>query len=126
MLQRNASGPAIWIVLTSVIFDILHKPFSSAISQNIFLLVGFAYINDCDLIKSGVNLKEVLNSMQALINSRGCLMEVTGEALSIDESWWSLVEYVWKRGKWVANDAELGKDLIATSPTSDVLSLNRL
>ena len=37
-----------------------------------------------------------------------------------------MVEYVWKRGKWVANDTELGKDLIATSPTGDILSLNRL
>ena len=63
--------------------------------------------------------------MQALKNSWGSLMEVTGGALSIDKSWWYLVEYVWKRGKWVANDAELGKDIIATSPTGDRLSLNR-
>ena len=37
-----------------------------------------------------------------------------------------MVEYFWKRGKWVANDAELGKDLIRTSPTGDRLSLNIL
>ena len=50
-------------------------------------------------------------------------MEVTGGALSIDESWWYLVEYVWKRGKWVTNDAELGNDLITTPPTGGRVSL---
>ena len=77
-------------------------------------------------MQSGVNPKEVFNSMQALINSWRSLTEVTGGSLSIDKSWWYLVEYVRKRGKWVANDAELGKDLIVTSPTGDRLSLKRL
>lgn len=43
--------------------------------------------------------------MQALINNSGSLMEVTGGALRPDKSWWYLVEYGWKRGKWVATDA---------------------
>ena len=120
MLQGNTSGPEIWTVLSSVIVDILHKrgfviPFSSVISKNVFLLVGFIYVDDFDLIQSGVNPKEVLNSMQALINSWGSLMEVIWGVSSIDKNWWYLLEYIWKRDKCVANDAELGKDLIATA-----------
>ena len=41
-------------------------------------------------------------------------MEVTGGALSVDKIWWYLIEYICKRGKWVADDAEKEIDLEAT------------
>ena len=53
-------------------------------------------------------------------------MEVTGGAISVDKSWWYLIDYVWKRGKWVANDANTDIDLIATSACGEVVSLKRL
>ena len=64
--------------------------------------------------------------MQRLINSWGSLMEVTGGAISIDKSWWYLIDYVWKRGKWIANDVDSGIDLVAASPQGDIVSLKRL
>ena len=51
--------------------------------------------------------------MKELINRRGSLIEVTGSALSVDKIWWYLIEYIWKRGKWVADDAERELDLVA-------------
>ena len=83
VLQGNASGPSIWLTLSSLIFDILHKrrftaQISSSISKQIFTLTGFAYVDDSDLIQVGSNPIEVLASMQKLINSWGSLMEVTG------------------------------------------------
>ena len=118
VLQGNACGPAIWIALSSVIFEILHKrgfsvDITSSISIEIFKIVGFAYVDDCDLIQSGSDPLTVLESTQELINSWGSLMEVTGGALSPEKSWWYLVDYVWYRGKWTANDAEGYYDLIA-------------
>jgi hypothetical protein len=57
VLQGNAtgSGRTIWSVLSSVIFEILHDKgfgveFCSTISKQLFLLVGFSYVDDCDLI----------------------------------------------------------------------------
>ena len=46
VLQGNASGPAIWSVLSSVIFEILGQRgfsvhFCSAISKTLFLIVGY-------------------------------------------------------------------------------------
>jgi len=46
VLKGNAAGPAIWSILSSVIFDILRDKgqsdeFCSAISKELFLLVGF-------------------------------------------------------------------------------------
>ena len=56
---------------------------------------------------------EVLTLMQQLINSWGELMDVTGGSLSVDKSWWYMLEYTWRRGKWVAVDAGPGLDLVA-------------
>ena len=71
----------------------------------------------------GEDLLEVLQSMQNLINSWGSLMEVTGGALSVDKSWWYLVDFVWKRGKWIASDAITDIDLVATSSSGERVSL---
>ena len=125
----NAAGPAIWSILSSVIFDIhcnkgQSDEFCSAISSQLFLLVGLAYVDDCDLIQSGTDPLEVGRSMQ-----EGDLMEVTGGALNLDPSkiYWYLVEYVWKRGKWVAPDADLGGfDLVAHTADNEWVSMTQL
>ena len=93
VLQGNASGPAIWSAISSVIFKILHKRnFTSAmissISKQVFTLIGFAYVDDCDLFQIGEKPVKVLASMQKLINSWGSLMEGTGGAIRTDRSWW--------------------------------------
>ena len=131
ILQGNASGPAIWTIISSLIFDILRKKghsdkFRSAISKELFLLVGFAYVDDCDLIQSGQDPIEVARSMQTVVQQWGDLMEVTGGALNLDpsKSYWYMVEYVWKHGKWIASDADLGDfDLVARQQMVNSLSL---
>ena len=91
VLQGNASGPAIWTAVSSVIFDILHtRGFAphiiSSISKQVFTLIGFAFVDDCDLFQVGHDHIEVLASMQDLFNSWGCLMEVTGGCIRTDKS----------------------------------------
>ena len=56
----------------------------------------------------------------------GDLMEVTGGALASDKTYWYLVEFVWKRGKWVAADSPLEFELIAKTEDNNFVSLNRL
>ena len=53
-------------------------------------------------------------------------MNVNGGSISIDKSWWYLVEYIWKKGKWVASDAHLDLDLVVTSTGGESVSLQRL
>ena len=98
----------------------------TAISKEVFALVGFAYVDDCDLIQSGLEPRRVINSMQDLIQNWGSLMGVTGGKISVEKSWWYLVEYVWKKGKWVTNDAELDYDLVAQTSNGLNVSLKRL
>jgi len=134
ILQGNASGPAIWTLISSLVFDILRKnrhsdSFCSAISKELFLLVGFAYVDDCDLIQPGQDPLEVAKSMQTVVQQWCDLMEVTGGALNLSpsRSYWYMVEYVWKHGKWIASDADIGDfDLVARNADNEFISLTRL
>ena len=131
VLQGNASGPTIWSVLSLVIFEILHDKgfgveFCSTISRELFLLVDFLYVDDCDLIQSAEDPLTVARSMQRVILQWRDLMEVIGGALASDKTYWYLVEFVWKRGKWVAADAPLEFDLIAKTEDNNFVSLKRL
>ena len=131
VLQGNAAGPTIWSLLSSVIFDVLHNrgfavEFCTTISKEVFKLVGFAYVDDSDLLTIGSDPVEVLTSMQQLINSWGELMDVTGGSLSVEKSWWYMLEYIWRRGKYVAVDAGPGLDLVAKTSGGTEISLKRL
>ena len=99
VLQGNAAGPTIWSLLSSIIFDVLHKrgfavEFCTTVSKEVFKLVGFAYVDDSDLLTIGSDPIEVLTSMQQLINSWGELMDVTWGSLSVEKSWWYMLEYI--------------------------------
>ena len=68
VLQENASGPTIWSLISSIIFEVLHKrgfavEFCTSISRELFKLVGFAYVDDSDLMQMGSDPVEVLSSM---------------------------------------------------------------
>ena len=57
-IQGNASGPVIWLIPSSMIFSILWKKglsvqFCSSLSKQLFVLVSFSFLDDCDLIQSG-------------------------------------------------------------------------
>ena len=131
VLQGNATGPTVWILLSSVVFEILHKrgfavEMCTSISKQLFQMVGFAYVDDCDLFQSGNDPIEVHASTQDLLVSWSSIMDVTGGAISIDKSWWYLIDYIWNNGKWIAQDAGTDLELLAPTPTGDSVSLNRL
>ena len=84
VLQGNAAGPIIWFIISSVIFYcLLHARghsffFCSSLSRQLFTLVGFLYVDDCNLFQCGEDPVTVLESMPSLINSWGSLVQVTG------------------------------------------------
>ena len=83
-------------------------------------------MDDCDLIQSGEDPLTVARSMQRVIQQWGDLTEVTGGALASEKTYRYLVEFVWKRGKWIAADTPLEFDLIAKTEENKCVSLNRL
>ena len=67
--------------------------------------------------------------MQTVVQQSGDLMEVTGGALNLNpsKSYWHMVEYAWKHGKWIAADVDLGDfDLVARAADGEFISLTRL
>ena len=61
-------------------------PHFPAISKELFKLVGFAYVDDSDLLQTGSDPIAMLASMQELINGWSSLIDVTGGALSVEKS----------------------------------------
>ena len=128
MGQGNGAGPSVWSILSSTIFDELHRkghstPFCFALSQGLFQLCGFSYVDDCDLIADGDNADTVHSKLQLMLTVWDKLMEVTGAAIAPDKCWWYLVDFVWSGGLWHYRDA--GKDKILRVRDKDGI-FNRL
>ena len=109
VLQGNACGPQIWSILSSTIFDILKTrgfsvKFCTSLSKSLFTLIGFSYVDDCDLLQAAEDTESTLASMQEVINSWSDLMEVTGGEVAASKSWWYFIDFIWERGKWKASD----------------------
>ena len=67
--------------------------------------------------------------MQTVGQQWGDFMEVTGGALNLDpsKSYWYMVECVWKHGRWIASDADIGDfDLVARNADNEFITLTRL
>lgn len=116
VLQGNAAGPVIWSILSSVIFTILRDQgfcdsFCMCLSKETFHLLGFAFVDDADLIQSGDTAEEVMAKMQDLLDHWRDLMEVTGGALETKKTYYTLVDYKRRKGEWTAYDPEVG-DLV--------------
>eukprot|EP00979_Chaetoceros_neogracilis_P016291 scaffold7605_cov133-Chaetoceros_neogracile.AAC.1 len=54
------------------------------------------------VVQSGTDPRLVAQSMQRVIQQWGDLMEVTEGAVASEKTYWYLVEYIWKHGKWTA------------------------
>ena len=76
VLQGNASGPTLWSLLSSIICKILYKRgfaviFCTSLSKQVFQLIGFEYVDNCDFVQSVTDPTEEMKSMQKSINSWG-------------------------------------------------------
>ena len=89
-------------------------------------LCGFAYVNDSDLIEDGATAEETLARMQNGVNLWEELIKATGGVMAPHKSWWYLVDFIWKKGKWTFRDAGAGKSLSAHDATGTVHNLTYL
>jgi hypothetical protein len=83
VLQGNGCGPAIWAILSSVIFAILRNnglqnKFDSAIRHLTLELAGFAYVDDSDLIQVEDSVRQVAKKMQTKLKTWIDAIRVTG------------------------------------------------
>jgi Reverse transcriptase (RNA-dependent DNA polymerase). len=107
VLQGNGSGPAIWSILSSCIFEILRRrghynTIKSSIRKLLLELSGFAYVDDTDLLQIDDTVDEVVRHMQRKVLDWNDNIGVTGGILSPEKCWWYLVTFQYVAGKWKA------------------------
>ena len=76
----------------------------TAISEGVIELMCSAFVDDVDLVHSGKsNLtpsSEIATEMQQVLDTWDGLIRVTGGALEKDKSYWYLIDYERRKGKW--------------------------
>ena len=127
--QGNGAGPAIWAVVSSPVLEMLRSSghgasFELAISRDTVQLVGFAFVDDSDLIETAASLDEL--SHQILARSQRGLdtfvggMAATGGQVRPDKCRWCQISFKWSRGKWVYTDPLDGQSLFVQTPEGRV------
>ena len=115
-----------------MIFEILWdqgygSTFISSISRATLKLVGFSYVDDCDLFNSSTMLDMTFDKMKDSLKDWEWLIEVTGGCLVPNKSSWYLVDYVWDKGKWVCTDPNKARfQLEAKLQDNTTATLHRL
>ena len=131
MGQGHGSGPTIWSILSSTIFEILHaegfaSDFIFSISKGLFHLCGFSYVDDCDLLFIGEDVHIVAEKLQSMLTLWEELMDVNGGAIAPDKCWWYLVDFKWRNGKWRMFNASTHRNLTVRDKDKKTWSLPSL
>jgi hypothetical protein len=100
--QGNGAGPVIWAVVSSPVLQLLKKEgygafFKAAISGNAIRLVGYAFVDDTDLIQTGRSSTDsseyVFTQAQKALDRWEALIKATGGALTVSKCRWWAVDF---------------------------------
>ena len=107
--QGNGAGPTIWAVVSAPVLDMMHDRehgtnFSTTISQKDIKFVGFAFVDDTDLIHSAKSMEDdftkIGEAMQASVDDWEGGICATGGAIVPEKSHWYLVSFDWTGSDW--------------------------
>ena len=110
VLQGNGAAGTSWTAVSSVIFAAMKSlgygyAAQMAITWTVFHLLGFAFVDDANIIHSGSSNTtpacQVLTEMQAVLDHWDGLLRATGGALEKSKSYWYLLDYAFHQGRWV-------------------------
>ena len=128
--QGNGLGPQGWTILSSLLFKALKDrgysmSFIHALTRESYKLAALAYVDDCDLIMADDTPERTFVLMQESMSFWEDLVHVTGGRLQADlnKTTWYLVDFVWKKGKFVCNDPMKIADLQAKDKDGNLVSL---
>ena len=107
--QGNGCGPAIWAAISSPLLKFMNEQgwgakFKSPISKNNMNLVGFAFVDDTDLIHTDAEVtsrsSETAQQVRKAMEDWEFAIQFTGGALVPEKCFWTMVEFEWKQSKW--------------------------
>jgi hypothetical protein len=103
--QGNGAGPQIWAVVSTRFLNMLRNKglgakFRSAISGDSRTLVGYAFVDDTDLVTSEPqgSKDEIITKMQDSLDTWEGGLRATGGAIVPEKSHWYLIEFGWNKG----------------------------
>jgi hypothetical protein len=105
--QGNGAGPTIWAVVSTPLLNVLRdKGFGCEIicpqSSKFFKFVGYAFVDDTDIIQSAlIETPELAKQqLQSAIDTWEISLKTTGGALVSEKTVWWLVSFVWNGTHW--------------------------
>jgi len=107
--QGNGAAPAMWAVVSKPMLEVMQEEgfctiFEALISDEEIRFVGYTLVDDTDLILTAKlstdTFLEVANEMQGGLDLWEGLLKVTGGAIVPFKSFWYLIDFEWKEGKW--------------------------
>lgn len=106
--QGNGAGPQIWALVSTPVLNMLREEgfgaaFEASISGDRIHFVGYAFVDDTDLITTlslDATCAEVGLAMQRALDAWEGGIRATGGAIVPTKSFWYLVDFKWQRGEW--------------------------
>jgi hypothetical protein len=93
--QGNGADPAIWVAISTVLLQVMNEQgfgatLQSAITNRICSLVGYAFVDDMDLVHTaqvmGILTSKLLSQYQQVVDHWQGLLEATGGAIEPTKS----------------------------------------
>ena len=111
VLQGNGAAPATWVILSTPLLNMMQTAghgtyLKSPISQHLSYYMGYAYVDDTDLVEYQANdptiiIDEVMNKMQRVIDRWEGGLTSTGGALVLEKCWVYPISFQFdKEGDW--------------------------
>ena len=110
ILQGNGAAGMAWTAVSLVMFAAMKSvgyryQTRTAITGEILCLLGFAFVDDADIIHSGSSNttpgRQVLLDIQTVLDLWDGLLQAPGGALRKNKSYWYLLDYDYQHGQWV-------------------------
>ena len=107
--QGNGAGPQIWAVVSTPILEMMRAEghlcyFRAAISGDDISFVGFAFVDDVDLLVTSpipeAEFTEIAERMQRSVTDWEGGLRATGGAIDPAKTHWYLIAFVWHMGNW--------------------------
>jgi len=124
--QGNGARLQIWVAVSSPLFEIMPAKgflatFICAIAKEHRSMVGFAFVDDTDLIASNPSqvASKVTEKMQQSLTLWHKLLQATGRDLVPEKCIWYLIDFKWQNSAWVYKTTqELPGQIQVTSTTN--------
>ena len=131
-IQGNGASPLLWAAISSILFLCLRKrgkgaTFISPITSEAMKIMGFAFVDDTDLIQTAplgdTGTQAMIESMQGSMDIWQGTLRTTGGALDWADNnkcYWYCISYDWnKYGRWSYTDSSAVHNLTMLDDNSN-------